>query len=177
MTAVDQIVLRDGTASDREAVSALQIASWRDSYRGLLPDAYLDGALTDDLTAAWRRKLEGGSDGRGLLLVAESDRRLEGFIYACPDLERPDSAYIDNLHVAPDSRGSGLGTKLLRQAAKRLALQGYYGAHLRVFVANDAAVRFYLRLGAHIAHREMDDLMGYPADTYRLEWPELSVLL
>ena len=182
MTTVDQIVFRDGAASDREAVSALQVASWRDSYRGLLPDAYLDGALAEDLTATWGRKLEGGKlvDGPGrhsLLLLAESDRQLEGFIYACPDPKRPDSAYIDNLHVAPDQRGAGLGTRLLRQAAKRLALQGYYGAYLRVFVANEAAVRFYLRLGAHITRRETDDLMGYPADTYRLEWPDLSALI
>ncbi|MGP1253142.1 MAG: N-acetyltransferase family protein [Kiloniellales bacterium] len=168
--------LREGTASDLEAVVALHLASWRDSYRGLLPDSYLDGALAEDLAAKWHRKLIGTATPGSLLLLAENDGGLAGFLYACRDPERPGSAYIDNLHVAPDRRGSGLGARLLRQAATRLPALGYRGAHLLVFAQNEAAVRFYLRLGGRIVHRGVEDLMGHPADTYRIVWLDLSVL-
>ena len=168
--------LREGTAADLEAVVALHLASWRDSYRGLLPDGYLDGALADDLAAKWQRKLIDSPTPGSLLLLAESDGKLAGFLYACRDPERPGSAYIDNLHVAPECRGSGLGARLLRQAAARLSPLGYRGAHLLVFAQNEAAVRFYLRHGGRILHRGLEDLMGHPADTYRIVWPDLSAL-
>ncbi|WP_162906534.1 GNAT family N-acetyltransferase [Algihabitans albus] len=177
MTEIDLVALRDGAPSDCEAVAALHLASWRDSYRGLLPDAYLDGALAEDLAAKWQERLAPTPGRGGLLLLAESDARLGGFIYACQEANRPDSAYIDNLHVAADSRGRGLGARLMRDAARRLGQDGYYGAHLRVFAANEAAVRFYLRLGAHVAHRGPEDLMGHTVETYRMEWPDLSVLI
>jgi ribosomal protein S18 acetylase RimI-like enzyme len=169
--------LRRGTPGDLAAVSALQLASWRDAYRGLLPDAYLDGALAADLDAVWRRKLDGAPAPRSLLLVAEAaEGSLAGFLYACQEAAGAQSAYLDNLHVRPEWRGAGLGARLMRAAVPELSALGYGGLHLRVFAQNTAALRFYERLGGRIAERSREDLMGHPADTYRIVWPVLADL-
>ncbi len=169
--------LRPGTAADLAAITALHLASWRDSYRGLLPAAYLDGPLAADLAAKWRHKLVETPAPRSLLLLAEArDGELLGFLYACADPRQPDSAYIDNLHVRPETRGGGLGARLLRRAAAELPGLGYRGAHLRVFVDNAAAVRFYQRHGGRIVARAQEQLMGHPAETYRIAWTDLRPL-
>ncbi len=168
-----QATLRAGTAEDLEAVVALQLASWRDAYRGLLPDAYLDGALADDLVAKWRGKLIDSPDPRALLLVAESPAGvLSGFFYAAEETPGDASAYLDNLHVRPELRGQGLGEGLMRAAVPMLQARGYSGMHLLVFAENAAAVRFYQRLGGRIAARAVEDLMGHAAETYRIVWPD-----
>lgn len=168
--------LRRGTAADLDAVVALQVASWRDGYRGLLPDAYLDGALAEELAAKWRRKLVDSPAPASLLLLAEDAAGLQGFLYACPEGGDPASAYIDNLHVRPGNRGLGIGARLMRAAAADLPALGYRACHLRVFTQNAAAIRFYERLGGAIVERTTEDLMGHPADTYRIAWPDLARL-
>jgi ribosomal protein S18 acetylase RimI-like enzyme len=167
---------REALSDVLDAVVALHLASWRDAYRGLLPDAYLDGALAGDLWDKWRRKATAADPARDLLVVAEDARGLTGFAFACFAPDRPDSAFLDNLHVKPGARGGGIGTALMRAVAPRLASLGYRGLHLKVFASNAAAIRFYERLGGKIEVRAVEDLMGYPADTYRMAWSDLSAL-
>jgi ribosomal protein S18 acetylase RimI-like enzyme len=173
-SAARDLAVRRGGPSDRVAVCALQLASWRDAYRGFLPDAYLDGDLADELDAKWRAKMAGFAPERALLLVAEANERPQGFLFACPDPQTPQSAYVDNLHVRPGVRGGGIGAALMRRAARDLAVLGYRGMHLLVFAGNARAVRFYERHGGAIVARTTEDLMGYPADTYRIVWSDLA---
>lgn len=166
--------IRPGTPEDLQAVVTLQLVSWRDAYRGLLPDAYLDGALADDLAAKWRGKLIESPDPRTLLLVAESPAGLGGFFYAAQETPGDAHAYLDNLHVRPELRGHGLGEALMRAAVPMLQARGYRGMHLLVSAENAAAIRFYRRLGGRVAARGVEDLMGHAVDTCRIVWPDWS---
>ncbi|XUM24657.1 GNAT family N-acetyltransferase [Bradyrhizobium oligotrophicum S58] len=58
---------------------------------------------------------------------------------------------VDNLHVHPGARGSGIGERLLRDAAGLLSASASGRAlHLRVFEANVAGLRFHTRLGGRV---------------------------
>jgi ribosomal protein S18 acetylase RimI-like enzyme len=82
---------------------------------------------------------------------------------------------VDNLHVLPATRGQRLGERLLRSAALELETSGAQGGlHLWVFEANQAALRFYQRLGGAIVERDISRIPaagGRPA--VRLHWPTL----
>jgi len=45
------IEIRPVTFRDAEVVAALHAASWRDAYRGILTDAYLDGDILGERNA------------------------------------------------------------------------------------------------------------------------------
>ena len=59
------------TADDAVSLAAVEMASWRAAYRGLMPDAFLDGLSEEAKTEDWRRSLlKYGASGRKRVLVA-----------------------------------------------------------------------------------------------------------
>ncbi|MCW3476686.1 GNAT family N-acetyltransferase [Limobrevibacterium gyesilva] len=154
------------------------MASWRSAYRGILPDDYIDGALADDLIAGWQAKFTAAPEP-DFVLVAESAGAATGFIAVLPeDNGTPDGrwAYIDNLHVAPGLRGSGLGRALLREAARLSCEAGLRRAYLWVFARNLGAIRFYDRLQGQATAQATRPVGGHPVAMVRYAWSDLALL-
>jgi len=50
-------MLRQATDADAAAIAWLHVASWQIAYRGLLPDAFLDGLNQADQISVWQARL------------------------------------------------------------------------------------------------------------------------
>lgn len=134
--------------SDAEKIAQLHADSWRRTYRGLLLDTFLDGDLLTDRLDVWNRRL-GDQRIDQLVLVAENQKGLLGFICVYGNENPSWGSLIDNLHVTHEHKGSGVGTLLMRQAGSWLKSNyGGSGVYLWVMEANDPARRFYEKLGA-----------------------------
>jgi ribosomal protein S18 acetylase RimI-like enzyme len=166
---------RDAGPGDAEAVGALHSESWRAHYRGILPDAYLDGEVFAERQAFWRSALRAPRAGQ-LVMVAGREAVLAGFVSIVRDGEPGFDAEIENLHVRPRLCGRGLGKRLLGEAVERLATAGVSSACLWVFDANRAAIRFYQRLDGTPDKHGFDDFAGAHAPHTRIVWPDLATL-
>jgi GNAT superfamily N-acetyltransferase len=139
--------------ADVEAVAGLHARSWRTAYRGILDDKYLDGPIVPERREFWRDRLaQPSADHIGLLAVENGTA--VGFAFALRNHDPVWGTLLDNLHVAPEHRGGGVGTKLLHALAERLAEQPSAGLHLWVFEANVRTRRYYERLGAAVIERQ-----------------------
>ncbi|CTQ49546.1 GNAT family N-acetyltransferase [Jannaschia donghaensis] len=155
-------MIRQATPGDREAISALHLASWQDSYGAELTAAY----MTDELPAAMRKKWAARTfRAPELIIVAETDGVLQGFVCAIAHEPMP---LIDNLHIRPDLRGQGLGTKLLRVVRDALWVEGHDRAYLTVLESNPDALAFYLANGGHDEGAVDDMLVGRPVRARRI---------
>lgn len=166
---------RIADASDAPAVAHLHTTSWRENYRGMLPDEYLDGALADELAERWRQSLAEPPE-RGLVLLVEDTAGLQGFVAVWPDVEARDLAFLDNLHVRAEFRGRGLGRRLLAEAARRLLDRGFVSARLWVIAANTRALAFYERLGGTVGPKSIESVGGHPVEEIEVRWPDLRTL-
>ena len=166
---------RDAAPEDAEAIAALHAESWRTHYRGILPDAYLDGEARAERQTVWRDAL-GAPRPRQLVMVATQEEALAGFVAIFRDGEPGFGAEIENLHVRPRLCGQGLGRRLLGAALERLAADGVSSACLWVYDANAAAMRFYQRLGGTADKRGFDPFAGAHAPHTRIVWPDLAIL-
>ncbi|MBM3537519.1 MAG: GNAT family N-acetyltransferase [Alphaproteobacteria bacterium] len=165
--------IRAARRRDAASIAILHAASWRSAYRGLVPERRLGVGLDDDRRRRWRVLLA-AMTARDVVLVADDGRRLLGFIAVWSDRIAP--ALIDNLHVMPDSRGQGIGERLLRAAARRLRARRIKRAFLWAFVANQAAVRFYERLGGLADRRSFKQFPPATPPCQRLVWLRLDPL-
>lgn len=141
------VVIRQATAADWEKVAEVQAESWRSAYRGIYPDAWLDGDVHEDRRRYWRDSLAGMDGATDIVFLAEEEGRAVGF--ACVRMHgHPDGPLLDNLHVRPDHKGRRIGRRLIGRAAAWVAERDAEAPlQLLVWVENRPARGFYASLG------------------------------
>jgi len=129
------------------AVATIHHLGWTRSYRGVLPEAYLDTISYDACLARWTSALTEGSAVD--VFVADAGGRVLGFVAAGPSAD-PDATAageIWDLWVDESARSQGVGGRLLASALDALALR-HRAALVWVLAANDRGRAFYAREGA-----------------------------
>lgn len=172
------LTLRPIQESDLEAIALIQAHSWRDSYRGILGDAYLDDEVFAERLAHWRAAWDRPAPGQVGLLALELGTPL-GFINGEGDSDPRWGTLLDHLHVLPGRRGQGIGTRLVHALAET-ALARWPGipVHLWCFERNLRSRGYYERLGgALVERREIPAADGTLVAACRYAWQEPGVLL
>jgi ribosomal protein S18 acetylase RimI-like enzyme len=163
--------------ADAEALANVHVTSWRETYRGLLPDAYL-ARMSE--TAHARRfghlLLKPGPDD---VTLAASDRRgLVGYAQGGPSRRRaPGEAEVATLYLVREAQNHGLGARLLRQTARALAARGARSLVISVLRDNTAARGFYEHLGGQAEPARQEPGPGgasYFEVAYH--WPDIGAL-
>ena len=172
------IRIRPATAADAAAIARLHAESWRLTYRGILPDAYLDGPIAEERLGLWTARLALPAAQRPFVLVAES-AELAGFVCVLRNADAGWGLCLDNLHVLPRFRSKGLGRRLFAEAVRwAVATAPGKPLHLWVFEANRDAARFYERLGGEAVETCIKEAVaGMPARSVRYAWRDLDALL
>jgi GNAT superfamily N-acetyltransferase len=164
--------IRLATEDDVEAIAALHAESWRTAYRGLVPDAFLDGPLDEQRLQAWRQRFAGPHPERRWAALAVSGPRVLGFTCVLADAEPAHGPLLDNLHVKPDFRGHGIGARLLHESRRWAAtIAPGQPMHLWVIEGNSAARRFYRAQGGIEGERRLNDMAGAQVAAVRYSWP------
>lgn len=163
------IHIRRAEDRDRSRIAALHAQSWRDAYRGLLPEPFLRSEIDGIMGSRWKAQAIRPEDA---VLVAEGEEGLLGF---CATWDG-ESAYIDNLHVRSDARSRGIGRRLLAATAVHFIGLGRRRGHLHVVAANGRARALYVALGGRPAGIVGKDLYGTVVPNERIEWDDLTVL-
>jgi GNAT superfamily N-acetyltransferase len=176
---MNTLIFRRATGSDAEAIAALHTESWRDAYRTIMPDWYLDGPITKERANLWQSRLSTPDADRQYVLLAESRGKLVGFVCVLLDEEPQWGACLDNLHVLPGLRGNGIGRRLLAGATQWvMSTEPGLPIHLWVFEANSAAMRFYDALGGEIVdYKSKEVLKGIEIPSVHYIWKDLRQLL
>ncbi len=121
-----EVVVREGGPADLAAVIAIENTCFGDPWS---PEALLGELLADELR---------------LPLVAECGGTVVGFLMAW---RVADQLHVLNIAADPRWRRQGIGTKLLREAARRGLGQGLVEVTLEVRRGNTAGRAFYRRHG------------------------------
>jgi len=149
-----EAIVRSPEISDARQIARAKNDSWRDGYRGLLPDAILDGLDDGRSATQWSQWLRDGYENAGLpatvRVATDSAQQVVGVSAFGVYRDLPDDAMRGELwvlYVAPSHWGRGYGYALLRDAEEALAATGRRDLALWVLEGNDRALRFYERAG------------------------------
>jgi putative acetyltransferase len=143
--------LRPYAAPDEDAAIEL----WRRSWQLAYPD--IDFAARQKW---WRDRWRDELVPRAVIVVAEMDGVLEGFVTIDPS-----TGYLDQIVVAPEFWGSNVASLLLGEA-KRLSPAKI---ELLVNKDNQRAIAFYEKHGFALAGDDINPVSGRPVD--RMRWP------
>ncbi|NML29437.1 GNAT family N-acetyltransferase [Paraburkholderia antibiotica] len=160
MRTTPALSLRPATPADAALIASIHSASWQATYRGLLPDAFLDGDVTRERAAYWEARMCAPGGERRIVLIAELRGEPTGFV--CVE-RQPESAWgvlLDNLHALPGYQGIGVGRTLMRAAEDWARAQGEAQLYLYVLEGNTPAIGFYERHGWRFVGAEPDQMGG-----------------
>lgn len=142
-----QFVLFPAGPADAEALARVHILSWRETYRGLVPDAYLARMSEAAHTRRFAQALlHPGPDD---VTLAAADRTgLVGYGQGGPSRRRVEGeAEVATLYLLKSAQSRGLGARLLMGIARVLAVRGARSLVVSVLRDNLPARGFYERLG------------------------------
>jgi GNAT superfamily N-acetyltransferase len=176
------VLIRHALAEDAPTIAQVRIDAWRATYRGIMPDAYLDAMSLADSAAFWERILASGSPNASVYVAAEGDR-VVGF--AAANVRIPPKfdldAELSAIYVAADHKRQGIGRRLVAAAAAAQRARGASGFITWVIARNQRARAFFERLGGELlveqpfqwdgldlveagyAFRDLDDLAAMDA--------------
>jgi GNAT superfamily N-acetyltransferase len=170
---------REATERDAESIAVLHADSWRRHYRGAYLDSYLDGDVVSDRLSVWTGRLAPPRLHQHTV-IAHCDGEAVGFAHVVFDADEHWGALLDNLHVTSSLKRTGIGARLLSQAALGLR-RGRPGSalHLWVLDQNSAAQAFYDARGGTRVETELRGPFpgGGHAVGHRYFWPDPSVLI
>lgn len=145
-------LIRPAVPADAGGLARVHVASWRGAYRGVMPDALLDGLTEDEFAARWKAILAGRGDDERETFVAEAeDGAVAGFasIGASRDDDAREGATgeLYALYLHPTYWDRGWGRALWEAARAGLAERGFAGATVWVLERNGRGRHFYERAG------------------------------
>ena len=161
-------VIRLAQLGDAERIGAIQVRAWQATYRGVMPDAYLDELDVDDRAAYWRGQVLALLPTQRLKVIVD-DGVVVGFAAVGPEHDGRAAGVGELYAINLDPRvwGRGLGRALLRDVTAELAGLGYREAVLWVVPQNDRARRFYE------SEQWRDDHVGRDDEVFGVVVPEM----
>ena len=173
------LLIRRGVVDDAAEASKMHADTWRTSYRGLVPDALLDGLADDRWENGWRRAFE-SMDPTRVVHVAEIDGRIAGF--AGGGRARPGAppGYVGEvyaLYVRPAQQRHGIGRLLLKAAATGLVERGLVPIVIWTLFNNPASRTFYEALGGTVIGEKRELFDGYELHEVAYGWRDAAALL
>ena len=165
------MTIRFAESKDLENIALLYVHNHRQSYEGLLAEAYLSGLTAEYGMQKWGKQLR---NPEAKIWVAYEGNSFLGFAGGIPDPEVEQTGYLESLHVAEDSRGKGVGTALIRAVKLYAHDHGYEKMSVCIVRGNDRAASLYQRLGAEHLSFFTDDFNGTPSSSEKLIWNGLQ---
>ncbi|MFE4330353.1 GNAT family N-acetyltransferase [Streptomyces sp. NPDC056831] len=143
------VLLRDMTVDDCEAVARVRVRGWQAAYAGLMPQSHLDAM---DITEDAERRRGFFAEGSPVVNVVAERAGLGVIGWACYGPYRENGRRLARgelyaIYVLPEQIGAGAGRALMAQVLTRATADGFPDLALWVLKENAPARRFYERSG------------------------------
>lgn len=172
------MLIERATPANAAEIARVHVASWRATYRGILPALFLDEMSVSIRADYWGREI---SDPAAQLIVhvaRQANCEIVGFCAAGPERDRLDGydGELHALYLLANHQGLGVGKQLFLSGAECLDEQGYNSMALWV-LADNPARGFYEHMGGLQVSEQMIELAGTQYREVAYGWPALRDML
>jgi GNAT superfamily N-acetyltransferase len=172
------IEIRPAAKNDAGAIARVRVDSWRTTYRGLIPDAYLDAMDVASSTQLWERVLSAPSNTTSVYVAADAG---EIVAFAAGNLLKEPryalDAELSAAYVRPDRQRMGIGRKLVDAVARAQQAHGAHGLIVWVVAGNKGARSFYEQLGGTLLVEQPFEWDGMPLVEAGYGFPDIDALI
>ncbi len=173
------IHIRAAEPSDAAGIARVHCVTWKEAYRGILDDAYLETLSQKRLTTRWRTALDHRSEDLDeQVFVAVQGKTVIGFLTVGASREAfaPWDSEIGMIYVLKEHRGAGIGRVLMKAAADHSIRRGMFSCGLWVLRDNGGGRDFYEALRGEPTGRKTDSVGGKLVQLVAYWWNDVAAL-
>jgi GNAT superfamily N-acetyltransferase len=165
---MDGVRITPPTSADIDTLAEVWIASWEETYRGLMPDHIIATRTLEGRRTIWRELLASGGADRSRVAWSDAGHAV-GFVIVSP--ARTVGAFADGelaaLYLLRAWQRRGIGRQLLLTACDLARQLGYRALGFWVLQGNSRAEHVYAASGARQIVEKSPD--GYIETGWRLD--------
>jgi GNAT superfamily N-acetyltransferase len=172
-------LVREAQISDVAGMAKVRVDTWLATYRGIVPDEFLDAMSVEEVTDGWKRGFfESRQPGVALYAAENAQKEIIGVAVCGPESDQdpvhPGEIYI--LYVLPAYQGQGVGQQLFAACVQHLTSTLHVNSMLIWTYAESPYHRFYEKLGGKVVREASSDLGGRMIPELCFAWDDLAWL-
>ena len=169
------MIIREAELKDANAIALVHVDTWKTTYSGILPSAYIEKQTYAKRCDRWKRILKASKAKTDhLVYVAEFEGEIIGFV----DGGKARSANplykgeIYAFYILEAYQRQGLGRNLTRTIARELSRSGLNSILVWV-LADNPACKFYQSLGGQEVERKLVNFNGSKLQEIAYGWQDI----
>ncbi|GAB0166708.1 GNAT family N-acetyltransferase [Lysinibacillus sp. CTST325] len=139
--------IRKANIEDAQGIGKVHVDSWRTTYKGILPDDFLNSLSYEQRIELWKKNI---SDDTNYVLVAENEQEeIIGFATGGQRKTNsvPNASDLTSIYLLEEYQGMGIGKQLLKEVFAYFKQKGYEKVFVEVLAENKTR-DFYEYYGA-----------------------------
>ena len=175
---MNDIVIRPANPADAGAIAEVRVNSWRTTYKGMIPDAYLAAMKVEDSTALWEKILTAAPNTTSVF-VAEGAQGVVGFAsgHMLAEPKHGLDAELSAVYLNREAQRTGIGQRLVATVAAAQRAHGATGMIVWVIAGNKPAREFYEKLSAELLIEQPFSWDGMDLVEAGYGWRDLDALI
>ena len=169
--------IRSATKSDAVQIAEVHVNSWRTTYKGVVPDSYLDHLSVTKRILSWGKQLDEENTGSKVFVAENELGQIVGFVSGGSNrLETmPFDSEIYAIYLLEEYQRQGIGERLISSITSFLMDQGFKSTYLWA-LENNRYRSFYEKLGGIAVGQEEIEIGREKLQEIAYGWNNLKLL-
>lgn len=168
--------IRKANIQDAQSIGKVHVDSWRTTYKGILPDDFLNRLSYEQRTELWKNNI---SDATNYVLVAENKQgEIIGFATSGTRKRNSvvNSTDLTSIYLLEEYHGQGIGKRLLKEIFTYFNQKGYEKVFVEVLAENKSRY-FYEYYGAQYVNNVEINIGGKIVEELIYVWNDINKLI
>ncbi|SNX53661.1 GNAT family N-acetyltransferase [Thermoanaerobacterium sp. RBIITD] len=169
--------IREAKIDDVSGVAKVHVGSWNTTYKGIIPDEFLEKMSYEKRKVLWQ-KILGESGNKEYVYVLEDENEIIGFA-SCGAERSGDELYKGELYaiyLLKEYQRNGYGTKLFKTILNKINELGYSTILLWVLEKNPAC-QFYETMGGKKVKQRVVNIGGRDLKEIAYGWDNIQIII
>ncbi len=172
----NQFEIRKAIAGDELSIAKVHIQSWQETYKGILPQNYLDNLPNkmNERTQMWTSAI---ANPQRWTWVATINTEIVGFTIFGPPRDKDRDGFIElgAIYLLEEYKNMGIGISLLLSGFNFFHSQGYKKSYCWVLKGN-STIKFYEKTGAAFSGQsKFDQIGGETFEELAYDWNSIPI--
>lgn len=172
---VKKMIIRKPKEEHIKGIAKVNVDSWRTTYKGIVPDDFLNRMRYDEREVAARKTFE---SIKTLQYVAESEeKKIVGYVHGGKNRYTEDypeyDAELYAIYILEEYQGQALGSKLIQHLVEELVSQGFKSMIVQVLAENSSR-EFYQKAGATYLDTRQLEISGKKLEELVYAWEDIT---